>query len=250
MKNQGLFWVPQKMSHPSLRLFCFPYAGGSSSTYFPWVNEFFPEVELVLIQPPGRGARIAESPHKTMKSFIDEMMFHSSFLTELPSVYFGHSLGSRVAYQLCRELDKQNYRIPQCLFVSGSRAAHLASGRKKEYLLTDESFKEELRNLNGTPKLVLENDQLMELLLPALKSDFRISDTFSSTQEKLNLKIVALYGSEDMIVSKEQVEAWQQLSKKECEFIEISGDHFFIESNRRETILVVKKMLNDIHRKT
>ena len=134
--------------------------------------------------------------------------------------------------------------------MSGSRAAHLASGRKKEYLLTDESFKEELRNLNGTPKLVLENDQLMELLLPALKSDFRISDTFSSTQEKLNLKIVALYGSEDMIVSKEQVEAWQQLSKKECEFIEISGDHFFIESNRRETILVVKKMLNDIHRKT
>ena len=243
MNNNGIYWIPRKVTNPSVRLFCFPYAGGSASTYYSWINEFDCDVELVLIQPPGRGARVTQQPHQKMGDYIAELMQERDILTTVPAVFFGHSLGSRVAYQLCCELSDKSLNLPLCLIASGSRAAHLEQKRNNEYLQCDEAFKQELQSLHGTPKPVLENDELMKMLLPALKADFGIADSFVSAQRSLDIKIVVLSGTEDNLVSHAQIDAWRHLSIKECDFVTVNGDHFFIDSNALSVIHSVKKIL-------
>ncbi len=248
MNRNKLFHIPRPAKKPRLRLFCFPFAGGSASVFQSWPAYFCDEVELVLVQAPGRGARLVEPAHDNMTDLVDELMAHAGFITSLPYVVFGHSLGSRVAFELCNRLAKVQLPLPRFFIGSGSRAPHLASLKKPTYDLPDAEFMQELSELNGTPKEVLHNHELMQLLLPLLRADFKIADTYQAQAVQHPFPIWVFHGEQDVGITADQLQSWTELSSVECTFSYFPGDHFFVmeHSNRvvPQVVAVTQQVLS------
>jgi medium-chain acyl-[acyl-carrier-protein] hydrolase len=122
------------------------------------------------------------------------------------------------------------------LFVSGRRAPQIPDPDPPIYQLPDSEFIEELRRLNGTPKAVLDNPELMELFLPLLRSDIRLDETYVYDHEApLDCPISAFSGLEDDEVSREELSAWFDQTQSMFRMQIFPGDHFFLtgkESNR------------------
>lgn len=242
--SEKLFVIPKPSRAAVLRLFCFPFAGGSTHIYTPWVEHFGPEVEVVLVQLPGRGARMGEAPYDTMEDCVAEIMLYANYMTSKPFVFFGHSLGSRIAYALSYQLLKHGYPVPRQFFASASRAPHLPNTKRCLFELPKNEFLQALKELNGTPNEVLENAELMELLSPLIRADFKIAELYKAQPIPLSCPFTVLSGTQDKGVTPEQVKAWEELSEKIVQFIEIKGDHFFISKHGMEVLSHVQKAIN------
>jgi surfactin synthase thioesterase subunit len=241
-----LFVVPKPVTHPRLRIFCFPFAGGGANVYMPWVARMRDDVEMVLIQPPGRGARMLEPPHEQMDAFVDELAQHAGYFTETPYVFFGHSLGSRVAFELSLLLQSLGMALPEYFIASGSRAPHLPNEKRWVHDLPHAEFLEELASLNGTPREVLENKELMELLVPVLRADFKIADTYRAKAVKMPFPILVLNGRDDDGITPDQISAWQDLTGSDYASIELPGDHFFIIEYGDRVVPIVSSVLEKV----
>ncbi|MEM9101111.1 MAG: thioesterase domain-containing protein [Pseudomonadota bacterium] len=242
--NNKLFFCLNHVPSAKLRVFLFPYAGGSMHSYSSWAQDFNDEIELVFVQSPGRGARLCEKPFDNMTDLVNEIMLSSAFLCEKPSIFFGHSLGSRVAYETCVQLQSRGLRLPKHLIASGSKAAHIESDKHKNmHDLPEKEFIDTLRDLNGTPQEILENDELIELLSPLLRADFKVAECYLAEGKKLPIPITALGGEQDIDVNHESLMAWKELTYNDFHCVKMPGDHFFINTHRQRVTHVVNKVI-------
>lgn len=243
MLNDNWFKIPRPVRNPKLRLFCFPYAGGSAITYFPWASQLNEDIELIAIQPPGRSNRMAEVAYRDMNLLVDDLAENIRSFLDVPFIFFGHSLGSRVAFELALRLKSKGLPTPTQFFASGSGAPHIAWKQKQIFDLPDEDFLIELKKLDGTPEEVLKNKDLMKLLLPLLRADFEMADTHICKATKLACPIYVFAGYEDHEIQEKNLKAWEELTEHETDVQYVSGNHFFIEKNKT---LVFKKLCNQI----
>ena len=239
------------MLKPKRRLFCFPYAGGSPTVFFSWVDKLPDDTELILAQFPGRGARFSEMPHNQMGSLIADLLMEAQLFTEMPFALFGHSLGGLVAYELTYQLKLAGYQLPDFIVASACRAPHLPRGGKSIYDLPHPEFIEELRNLNGTPKEILEDKELMKILNSQLRADLEIAENYLGKATKLPCPILVMNGDGDTNLGSDQLNAWQDLTQFTCSRVQINGDHFFINQRRDEIIMEIfqhwNKFLKDFN---
>jgi surfactin synthase thioesterase subunit len=243
MISSDWFIRPQPKLAPAARLICLPYAGGSAATYVPWAKSLPREVELIALQPPGRGSRMAETPHTQMAPLVADLMRVFPRITDRPYVLFGHSLGSRVAFEVTLQCQLKGIPLPARLVASGSRAPYLTKSEPAIYDLPDAQFIEQLRVLDGTPEEVLNNSELIQWLLPLLRADFRIADTHRAPRNPLNCPLTVLAGTEDETVSAQEVEGWRELTSRECDIHWVTGGHFFVERNREWVLERVNAIL-------
>ena len=120
MNNSKWFVKPRPVQNPKLRLFCFPYAGGNAATFIPWKNYLPSWFELVAVHPPGRSNRMFEAPYHDMDALVADLLSHFRQLVDTPFIFFGHSLGSRVAYELAKRCQMAGLPLPQHFIASGS----------------------------------------------------------------------------------------------------------------------------------
>lgn len=242
MKKNSIFEIRKPTFNPRLRLFCFPYAGGGSSTYLPWLDKLNSSIELVFVQLPGRGRRFTDRLHDSMDTLVEELYSAVDLVTSAPYAFFGHSLGCQVAYEFCCRLKKENKPLPLHFFASGSGAPHLKIKKNDIHSLPEAEFIEELKSLNGTPEEVLENQELLELVLPMLRSDFKLSETHQSKKLPMPFPIDVLNGEDDDI-EPSHLSAWSELTLCRFQIQQFPGDHFFIQSNSN---LVLEKVENEL----
>src|SRR3990167_6680763 len=117
--------IPKLLEKAKIRMFCLPYAGGGISTYIKWAENLPDWVELCIIQSPGRSSRLLEPPCVTMDALVENISFEIKHLLDIPYVIFGHSLGSRVGYELIRSLLAKGFREPYLFFASAGNAPHI-----------------------------------------------------------------------------------------------------------------------------
>jgi medium-chain acyl-[acyl-carrier-protein] hydrolase len=150
-----------------------------------------------------------------------------------PFAFFGHSLGSLVAFELSRRLKRDYGLEPTRLFVSGCGAPQIPAPRKILHTLPPAEFRKELHRLNGTPAAVLDNDELMELLLPTLRADFSLCETYTYFAEPpLTCPITVLGGLSDDTVRHQDLDAWREQTTGPFRLHLLPGDHFFLHSAR------------------
>ena len=109
----------------ALRLYCFPYAGGSAQVYRGWQRHFAPQAALSLARLPGRATRIGEAPFKQYKPLVNALA--DAIIPELPPAFafWGHSMGALISFELARELRRRGQPAPLALFLSGRGAPQI-----------------------------------------------------------------------------------------------------------------------------
>ena len=230
--------------HARLRLFCFPYAGGGASIYRGWEN-FLPHgIEVWSAQPPGRGSRFKEPAFGSMDALVASAAQAIEPFLDLPIVLFGHSVGAFASFELAHVLMGQFGIKVKHLFVSGARAPQLPRNRRPIHDLEEEDFITELKTLNGTPREVLENPELMRMISTTLRADFSIAETYRSTHlTPLNSPISVFGGLEDTLVAKEDLEAWRVHTTSSFDLWQLPGDHFFIHSSDSLVLEILSREL-------
>lgn len=212
------------------RLFCFPFAGGGASVFRKWAPHIASDIELLAIQLPGRESRIAETPLTSLRSICSLLAADIAPLLDRPYAFYGHSLGSLVAFSLARELRSIGAPLPMHLFLSGRRAPHLPSGRRPLYGLPRQELLVELERLEGTPRAVLENEELLELFLPLLRADFQVNETYEhATLPPLPFGASVMGGLADEAADRGQLEAWQEHFEGKINVSMFPGGHFYID---------------------
>jgi medium-chain acyl-[acyl-carrier-protein] hydrolase len=140
-------------------------------------------------------------------------------------------MGGLLSFELARQLRREHGKKPVHLFISARHAPQIPSKKPPIHALPEIEFKEELRRLNGTPVSVLENAELMQLLIPILRADFSVLETYIYSEElPLECPITVFGGLQDQEVSFEELQGWQEQTKASFQSQMFPGDHFFIHS--------------------
>jgi medium-chain acyl-[acyl-carrier-protein] hydrolase len=223
---------------PALRLFCFPYAGGSAGLFRNWGAVVDERVEIVAVQLPGRGARLAEAPavdFALLVSLVTDAIVHAAGSVRFG--FFGHSMGALLMFEVTRRLQAQGARLPECVFASGRSAPHLPLDRRRDLAMSDADFVDELRRLEGTPPEILDNPELLAMLMPMIRGDFALLDSWRfEPSPPLDVPLFALAGRSDAHVSVESVEAWSPWTRRNFELMTYSGGHFFLHEHERRMV--------------
>jgi surfactin synthase thioesterase subunit len=215
-----------------VRLLCFHHAGGGASLYREWLRpETFPEgIRVLPVQLPGREDRFREPAFKTMQPLVDALLDNIGPFLVPPFAFFGHSMGALVAFELTRQLQAAGRPLPIHLFLSAKRPPHLPR-RAALARLPDTELTAALRTLNGTPAEVLEHRELLALMLPILRADFSVSETYPyAVGDPLACRITAFVGTTDPEASETDAQAWARETRESLVVRAFEGDHFFIQS--------------------
>ena len=229
-----------------IKLFCFPYAGGSAVIFNKWKEFIDSEIELVPIELAGRGKRINEPLYQNASALIDDIYeIVSNMIDDSPFALFGHSMGSMISYQLCQKLRENNYPIPLHVFFSGRSAPHIKKPDEKKYhLLGEEEFKKEVLNLGGTPPEFFDHHELLELFLPLLKNDFKLAETDIHNGEIFPLNnSISIFLGKDEDLTIEQCEGWKKHTNNLCSIYYFEGGHFFLHREIKQIVQLINQTL-------
>jgi medium-chain acyl-[acyl-carrier-protein] hydrolase len=233
---------------PLLRLFCFPYGGGNAYAFREWQRHFAPEIDLCLVHLPGRARRISERPHTRLQPLVEEMA--DAIRTEIRGrfAFYGHSMGALISFELARELRRRRYGTPVHLFLSACRAPNVVRSVPPTFNLPIQEFVAEIQKLKGTPKEFFEHPELQNALLPLLRADFEITDTYEYLAESPLACPITVYGGEqDELAPVKNLVPWELQTSAECTIRVFSGHHFFIQSHKTEFVELLRKdVLNTI----
>lgn len=251
MVKPGGAWFQHLHVNPDapVRLFCFPYAGGNPAIFREWCPVLGADAELFALQLPGRGMRAAEPPMRAVGLIVHYLANAITPLLDRPCVFFGHSNGALICYELARELARRAEPGLQHLIVSAKRAPHLPRLGPVTFDLPDAEFIEVLRDYEGTPAEILDDAGLLELLLPAIRADFGLSDLYQHRQGFALECDMTLFGSmNDRFVPFDDLLAWERHGKGSCATRVFDGGHFFLHEHPAALIGEVGKVIAAVAR--
>lgn len=232
---------------PTSRLICFPYAGASAYAFRGWAKALPPSVEVCAIQLPGRGSRMREAAFTRMPALVSVLAQELNPLLDKPFALFGHSLGAIIAFEFARRVRRDIHQSPSHLFVGAASAPDLPRRLPPMHNLSDDKFIELLRELHGTPVEVLDNEELMLLMLPILRADFELLQTYSYQAEPpLACPITAFGGVTDPTVGQDQLKAWESHTSAPFALTLLPGNHFFIETARMHLLRMIASQLQSV----
>ncbi len=212
----------------SVNLVLLPFAGGHSYSYRPLVEALPAGLRALTPEPPGRGLRMSAPRLTNLAALADDLVRELAPELNAPWLLFGHSMGGLTALLLARRLRALGLRPPEHLVVSGVEGPSIYGGKKQRHLLPREDFRQEIRELGGSPKEILDDDEFFQFFEPILRGDFQALETFVYQPEPpLDLTISVLLGQDDD-VSRERAQAWQVESSRPLEVQVWPGNHFFI----------------------
>lgn len=234
-------WKPNLRA--SVRLFCFPYAGGGDSIFRSWQQNLPDTIEVCPVQLPGRGSRIIEPPCTEMNKMIRLASEALAPHLNKPFAFFGHSMGALIGFELAHHLRREYNAQPVHLFVSG-RCSPQTRNEPIDLKLFDSVLPEMLRRYNGTPAEALENPELMELVLPVLRADLALCKSYIYTpQPPFNFPITAFGGLDDHGVPRHTIEGWREHTAGPFALRMLPGDHFFLKPSRLPLLEAISKEL-------
>jgi len=227
------------------RLFCFPHAGGGATAYRRWLTAFPEDLEVCPVQLPGREQRLREAPFHSMEALLEPLLAGLLPWLDRPFSFFGHSMGAAIAFELAHRLRAAGLPTPQRLLVSGRRAPGRPGHDETTYHLPGPAFLDKLAALNGSPREVLDNAELMALMLPMLRADFQLIETYRATPVRIPLDcpLTAFGGVDDPKASREDLLAWRELSHGPFRLQLFPGGHFYLQQDPAPLLQAVQREL-------
>jgi surfactin synthase thioesterase subunit len=233
LRDQQWFVPLRRNPAARFRLIIFPCAGASAYSYGTWAADLPPLIEAWVLQMPGRGERFRELSMTDLGELTRRISDNIGFLTDLPYALFGHSLGSLVAFETTRELRRRGFVPPVHLFAAGRAAPQVPDLDRPLHGLPDEELLVEIGKLGGIPEEVRSEPDLMELILPPLRADLYLHETYIYKEAPpLACPIFALGGVGDTEVPEHELSAWSVQTSSTFQMRMFAGGHFFVHSER------------------
>ncbi|WP_306819816.1 thioesterase II family protein [Streptomyces sp. CA-210063] len=242
--NSGV-WIRRYRPAPeaAVRLLCLPHAGGSASYYHPMAQALAPSVDVLAAQYPGRQDRYAEPPAESVGELVERIVEAVSGDDDRPLAVFGHSMGAVVAYEVALKLEAAD-RAPLRLFVSGRRAPSTDRDGRELHKASDADLLKAVRRLNGTDSQVFEDPELVQLVLPALRGDYKALETYEPRPgDRLACPVTVLTGDEDPVTPVADARAWTSHTDGPSELCVFPGGHFYLNDRPQEVVDVVRRHL-------
>ena len=217
----------------SLRLLCFPFAGGSRYSYRNLERHCCGQLVTDVLELPGRGDRIDEPFTLTMEEAVCDLM--KSLRAKVrdrrhPYALFGHSLGGFLAFELTRAIQREDLPAPVHLFLSACPPPW-AERRRDVHRLDDAQVVAYLKSLGGLPPEVEQNQELMRFFLPILRADLRVAELYTpATAPGARVPTTVIMGAEDS-ESIETMTGWNAGIGIDIRIRQAPGRHLFVHTH-------------------
>jgi len=242
-------WIQRPLPRPAarLRLLLIPHAGGGASAFRGWADALPPEVEVCPVQLPGRENRMREPAFDRLAPLVEALAGALERWRDLPYAVLGHSNGALIGFELARHARRTGVPGPVHLFASGRRAPDLPARTRDVHQLPQAELVAELAELGGMPREVLEHPELMALIVPLLRADMALTETYEHRDEPpLEAPITALAGTDDAKVPLEDAEAWGRHTSGGFRLHAFPGDHFYLYARREPVIAALLPQLRPL----
>ncbi len=237
-------WVssPRPCPDAPVRLFCLPYAGGGGAVFRQWPAGLNGIAEVCPILLPGREARFREPACTRMEPLVAALSDAILPFLDRPFALFGHSMGALIAFELTRALQNRQGRSPARLFISGSRTPRSSFADANVHSLPDEAFLDCLHDrYQAIPDAVRENRELADIVMPTLRADFELLETYrcvGGAGLKCQCPLIVYGGREDDTVSPDELQGWASYCEADGAFRcrLLAGSHFFLRTAEADLI--------------
>lgn len=249
---QASSWIvrARMAPQPHLRLFCFPYAGGGASTFRPWIDSsgILPGgVDICPVYLPGRENRLKEPLFTRLPPLVEALTHALEPFMDVPFAFFGHSMGALISFELARYLRGIHHPGPAHLLISSHPAPQLPGSNAPFHDLPEPALIGLLSRLGGTPKAILQHAELMKVILPILRADFELCETYVYTPEPpLDCPVSVFGGEQDTMVSVQELQAWQVQTRRSFTLRLLPGDHFFFHNQPDRFLQALSQELSHI----
>lgn len=235
-------WFQPITKGEEIAVFGFPFSGSGAAMFGKWRKDFLPEATLLAGLLPGRENRLQENPYEDLNELAEVFAtaIAESTYVNLPICLVGFSMGGVLAFEVARRL--RSKAVPVRLLIAGSaRAPHKSWTKGNLHRLKDDAFIKKMNGLyEAIPEAVINNEELRNLLLPTLRADIKMLETYKhEPQEPLDCEILTLHGTEDIAVLPKHISPWREVGKS-YRHRSFAGGHFFI----REHQVAVLKVIN------
>ncbi|MEU5422155.1 thioesterase II family protein [Streptomyces sp. NPDC001407] len=233
-EDNGL-WVRRFHPRPdaATRLVCLPHAGGSASFYFPVSQAMPDDVDVICLQYPGRQDRRAEPLIDNIPELADRVFAALLPWADRPLAFFGHSMGATLGFEVARRFEREKGIVLAGLFASARRAP---SRHRHEtvHQRDDDGLIAELKGLSGTDSQLLGDEEILRMVLPAIRADYHAAETYTyEPGEPLHCPVTALTGDDDPKVTLEEAQAWAEHTEGPFDFHVYPGGHFYLASHQK-----------------
>jgi surfactin synthase thioesterase subunit len=209
------------------RLVCFPHAGGSASFYLPVATRFAPDIEVLAVQYPGRQDRLREPCIDDICTLGELIADRLRNLPPKPTVFFGHSMGTAVAFETAWRLERTEHG-PRALVVSGWRAPSLPFN-ENIHQRDDAGMIAEIRALGGTEATLLADEEIVQMSMPSMRADYRAIETYvGDPDRRLGCPVTAVIGDSDPKVGPADAGAWKRHTTAVFRMTVLPGGHFYL----------------------
>ncbi|MET2832460.1 alpha/beta fold hydrolase [Mesorhizobium shangrilense] len=247
-ETKTLLKVVKSSLEPSYRIFCFPHGGGSVQSFRSW-SDYLPEdVELICLDLPGRGKRSAEAAIRSMDVLAPMINDALRGYSDRPFIFFGHSTGALVAYEIARSLESAGRPSPFHVVVSAHKSADVPADQPPTYRCADDELTDLVRTLGMVPPEALANEELLlDFILPPLRADFELAETYDrSLPTPLNAAITAMGGVEDEMLNADDLDEWRRFTTSRFARVMFDGDHFFTHSMTEEVVSTLLREVREV----
>src|SRR5665213_3064565 len=238
---------PEPRPQAPLRLFCFHHAGVGASAFRGWAQHLTAEtnVEVCLVQLPGREGSFQQPVVSSMAQAVATVIEKMHPLLDRPFAFYGHSLGARIAFESTLNLRRRFKLQPIHLFVGASPAPQLPWRHAAVRDLQENDLIDEIQRRYGPlPREVLADAEMRALVLPILRADFGIIETYIySPDTPLDCGITAFGGIHDPMVPLSSLEAWRQQTSGRFRIQMMDGNHLFLRSCRVQLLAAIASEL-------
>lgn len=245
--DNGL-WIRRYHPRPdaTVRLVCLPHAGGSASFYFP-VSRSMPDfTDVLCVQYPGRQDRRSEPLIDNIPELADRVFAALLPWADRPLALFGHSMGASLAFEVARRFEREKGIVVAALFASGRRAPS-AHRHETVHLRDDDGIIAEVKSLSGTDTQLLGDEEVLRMILPSLRADYRAAETYAyESGEPLRCPVVAMVGDDDPKATVEEAAAWERHTQGPFCLRVFPGGHFYLVQHQAE----VNKAMADLLRES
>ncbi|WP_141576730.1 thioesterase II family protein [Actinomadura sp. WMMA1423] len=237
-------WI--RRFHPAdgapTRLVCLPHAGGAASYFFPVSRRLSPGVDVLAVQYPGRQDRRAEPPVDDLHGLADLVAAELLPWSRRPLALFGHSMGATLAFEVAARLEGEG-AVPAAVLASGRRSP-TRHRDERVHLADDARLIADLRRLSGTSAEMLDDDEVLRMILPAVRADYRAAETYRRRPGTvLSCPVVALTGDDDPQVTREEAAAWRECTTGGFRLEIFPGGHFYLNDHAEALIGLISELL-------